>query len=146
MRSWRRVLPIPSLALLRGVPLFASLEPDALAAVAAITEERDVDAGTTLTTQGRQEGYFYVIASGTVRIDRDGRTINTLHDGDFLGEISLLDGGPRTATAVTETASELLVMNHRRFWQLLEQEPTVREAILEEVGRRLRELDAEAPH
>ena len=134
----------PKLELLRGVPLFASLEPDALAAVAAISEERDVDAGTTLTTQGRQEGYFYAIASGTVRIDRDGRTINTLHDGDFLGEISLLDGGPRTATAVTETASRLLVMNHRRFWQLLDQEPTVREAILEEVGRRLRQLDADA--
>ena len=136
----------PKVALLRGVPLFAGLGPDALAAVAAITEERDVDAGTTLTTEGRQEGYFYAIASGTVRIDRGGRTINTLHDGDFLGEIALLDGGPRTATAVTESPSQLLVLNHRRFWQLLDQEPSVREAILEEVGRRLRELDAEAPH
>jgi CRP-like cAMP-binding protein len=138
--------PDHKLELLRGVPLFAGLEPDALAAVAAITEERDVDAGTTLTTEGRQEGYFYAIASGSVRIDRGGRTINTLHDGDFLGEIALLDGGPRTATAVTEAPSQLLVLNHRRFWQLLDQEPTVREAILEEVGRRLRLLDAEALH
>ena len=136
----------PKVELLRGVPLFAGLDPDHLAAVAAIAEERDVDAGTTLTTEGRQEGYFYAIASGTVRIDRGGRTINTLHDGDFLGEISLVDGGPRTATAVTETPSQLLVLNHRRFWQLLDQEPTVRDAILEEVGRRLRQLDAEAPH
>ena len=136
----------PKLELLRGVPLFAGLDPDHLAAVAAIAEERDVEAGTTLTTEGRQEGYFYAIASGTVRIDRGGRTINTLHDGDFLGEISLVDGGPRTATAVTETPAQLLVLNHRRFWQLLDQEPTVRDAILEEVGRRLRQLDAEAPH
>ena len=136
----------PMVELLRGVPLFAGLDPDHLAAVAAIAEERDVDAGTTLTTEGRQEGYFYAIASGTVRIDRGGRTINTLHDGDFLGEISLVDGGPRTATAVTETPAQLLVLNHRRFWQLLDQEPTVRDAILEEVGRRLRQLDAEAPH
>ena len=136
----------PKVELLRGVPLFAGLDPDHLAAVAAIAEERDVDAGTTLTTEGRQEGYFYAIASGTVRIDRGGRTINMLHDGDFLGEISLVDGGPRTATAVTETPSQLLVLNHRRFWQLLDQEPTVRDAILEEVGRRLRQLDAEAPH
>jgi len=136
----------PKLELLRGVPLFAGLDPDHLAAVAAIAEERDVNAGTTLTTEGRQEGYFYAIASGTVRIDRGGRTINTLHDGDFLGEISLVDGGPRTATAVTETPAQLLVLNHRRFWQLLDQEPTVRDAILEEVGRRLRQLDAEAPH
>ena len=146
MQSMEGASPDPKLKLLREVPLFAGLDPDALAAVAAITEERDVDAGTTLTTEGRQEGYFYAIASGSVRIDRGGRTINTLHDGDFLGEIALLDGGPRTATAVTETASHLLVMNHRRFWELLDQEPTVREAILEEVGRRLRLLDAEAPH
>jgi CRP-like cAMP-binding protein len=138
--------PDPKLELLRAVPLFAGLEPDALAAVAAITEERDVEPGRTLTTEGRQEGYFYAIVSGTVRIDRGGQTINTLHDGDFLGEIALLDGGPRTATAVTETPTQLLVMNHRRFWQLLDQELSVREAILEEVGRRLRLLDADAPH
>jgi CRP/FNR family cyclic AMP-dependent transcriptional regulator len=136
----------PKLDLLRRVPLFASLEPDALAAVAAITEERDVPAGTTLTTEGRHEGYFYAIANGTVRIDRGGSTINTLHDGDFLGEIALLDGGPRTASAVTESPSRLLVMNHRRFWQLLDQEPDVRQAILEEFGRRLRQLDAEGVH
>ena len=136
----------PKLALLRGVPLFASLEPDALAAVSAITDERDVDAGTTLTTEGRQEGYFYVIGSGTVRIDRGGQTISTLRDGDFLGEIALLDGGPRTATATTEAPCQLLVLNHRHFWQLLEEQPSVREAIFEEVGRRLRQIDAEAPH
>ena len=138
--------PDPKLELLRGVPLFASLEPDALAAVAAITDERDVDAGTALTTEGRQEGYFYVIGSGSVRIDRGGQTISTLRDGDFLGEIALLDGGPRTAPAVTETPSRLLVLNHRHFWQLLEEQPSVREAIFEEVGRRLRQIDAEAPH
>lgn len=134
------------LELLRGVPLFAGLEPDALAAVAAITEEREVPAGTTLTTEGRHEGYFYAIANGSVRIDRGGRTINTLRDGDFLGEIALLDGGPRTATAVTETPCRLLVMNHQRFWELLEEQPEVRQAILDEVGRRLRMLDAEAAH
>ena len=136
----------PKLQLLRGVPLFAGLDPEALAAVAAITEERDAAPGTTLTTEGRQEGYFYAIVSGTVRIDRGGHTINTLRDGDFLGEIALLDGGPRTATAVTESPSQLLVLNHRRFWQLLDEQPTVRDAILEEVGRRLRALDAEAAH
>lgn len=138
--------PDPKVELLRRVPLFAGLEPDALAAVAAITEERDVEAGTTLTTEGRQEGYFYAVASGTVRIDRGGTTINVLRDGDFLGEIALLDGGPRTATAVTETPTRLLVLNNRRFWQLLDQEVTVRDAIMDEVGRRLRRLDEDAAH
>jgi CRP/FNR family transcriptional regulator, cyclic AMP receptor protein len=136
--------PDPKLELLRRVPLFAGLEPDALAAVAAITDEKDVPAGKTLTTEGRHEGYFYVIASGRVRIDRAGHTINTLSDGDFLGEIALVDGGPRTATATTESACQLLVMTHQRFWQLLDEAPEVRAAVLDEVGRRLRAIDVEA--
>jgi CRP-like cAMP-binding protein len=134
----------PKLDLLRRVPLFAGLGAKELAAIGAITEERDIEAGTALTHEGRHEGYFFVIVSGTVRIERDGQTLNTLRDGDFLGEISLLDGGPRTATAIAESPCQLLVMTYPRFQQLLDTAPEVRTAVLEEVGRRLRELDAES--
>lgn len=132
------------LELLRRVPLFAGLTDEALDRIAAIATERDVEAGTVLTHEGRQEGYFFVIATGTVRIERDGRTLNTLHDGDFFGEISLLDGGPRTADAVTESPCQLLVMTYQRFQQLLYTAPEVRTAVFEEVGRRLRKLDEES--
>jgi len=74
--------------------------------------------------------------SGTVRIERGGRTINTIGAGDFLGEIALLDGGPRTATATTESPCRLLSMTHERFHQLLDSSPPVRTAILEAVGER----------
>jgi CRP/FNR family cyclic AMP-dependent transcriptional regulator len=131
------------LELLQRVPLFAGLEPDELEEIARIADERDVPAGEELTHEGRHEGYFFVIASGTVRVERGGRTINTLRDGDFLGEIALLDGGPRTATATTESPSELIVMTHQRFAQLLDTSPAIRAAILVEVGKRLRRLDAE---
>jgi CRP/FNR family cyclic AMP-dependent transcriptional regulator len=134
----------PKLELLRGVPLFAGLAPKELEAVAAITEERDVLDGVTLTHEGRHEGYFYLIGSGRVRIESEGRTLNTLGDGDFLGEISLLDGGPRTATAVTETECRLLVMTYRRFQELLDTSPEVRSAILATVGQRLRNLEADS--
>jgi CRP-like cAMP-binding protein len=134
----------PKLELLRRVPLFAGLAAEELQAIGAIAEERDVDAGTALTHEGRHEGYFFVIVSGTVRIERGGQIINTLRDGDFLGEISLLDGGPRTATAVAESPCQLLVMTYARFNQLLDTEPEVRNAVLEEVGRRVRSLDADS--
>jgi CRP/FNR family cyclic AMP-dependent transcriptional regulator len=134
----------PKLELLKRVPLFAGLAPKELEAVGQIAEERDVLDGTTLTHEGRHEGYFYVIASGTVRIERGGHTVATLRDGDFLGEISLLDGGPRTATAVAESPCRLLVMTYPRFQQLLDTEPEVRTAILVEVGQRLRRLDADS--
>jgi CRP/FNR family transcriptional regulator, cyclic AMP receptor protein len=136
----------PKLELLQRVPLFAGMASDTLEALGAIVEDRDVPAGTALTHEGRHEGYFFVIVSGSVRIERRGETINTLRDGDFLGEIALLDGGPRTATAIAETPCQLLVLTYQRFQQLLDTAPEVRTAILEEVGRRFRELDSEAAH
>jgi CRP/FNR family cyclic AMP-dependent transcriptional regulator len=138
--------PDPKLELLRGVPLFAGLGADELQAIAGITEERDVRAGTVLTTEGRHEGYFFVIGSGEVRIERGGETLNVLRDGDFLGEIALLDGGPRTATATATSDCRLLVMTHQRFKQLLDAAPAIRTAVLEEVGQRLRRLDADSAY
>jgi CRP-like cAMP-binding protein len=136
----------PKLELLQRVPLFAGLEYEGLEAIAAITEEREAGAGTALTTEGRHEGYFFVIVSGQVRIERGGKTIATLRDGDFLGEIALLDGGPRTASAIAESDCRLLVMTYQRFQQFLDTAPQVRTAVLEEVGRRLRRLDEESAY
>jgi hypothetical protein len=76
--------------------------------------------------------------------ERGGRTINTIGAGDFLGEIALLDGGPRTATAATESPCRLLSMTHERFHELLETSTSVRTAVLEAVGQRLRAMDAES--
>ena len=134
------------LELLERVPLFAGLERGELEEVGRISDEIDVPPGTALTHEGRHEGYFFVIISGTVRIDRGGETINTIGDGDFLGEIALLDGGPRTATATTVTDCRLLQVTHQRFHELLDTSPPIRTAVLEEVGRRLRRLDEETVH
>jgi len=133
------------LDLLERVPLFTGMSRDGLAELGRIVDEVDVAAGTVLTHEGRHEGYFFVVVNGTVAIERAGRTINTLAPGDFLGEIALLDGGPRTATATAETACRLLSMRHDAFDALLEASPTIRTAVLEAVGRRLRAMDEEAP-
>ena len=132
------------LELLERVPLFAGVAREELEAIARVADEIDVRAGTALTHEGRQEGYFFIIASGTVRIERGGRVINTIGAGDFLGEIALLDGGPRTASATAETACRLLSLTHERFYDLLDTSPSVRAAILEAVGRRMRAIDAES--
>jgi CRP-like cAMP-binding protein len=132
------------LDLLRRVPMFAGLDSELIQAIAEIAEDRSVPAGEVLTHEGRHEGYFFVIATGRVRIERGGQALNSLAAGDFLGEISLLDGGPRTATAVAETDCELLVLTYPRFQELLDAVPQVRAAVLGEVGERLRRLDSEA--
>jgi CRP/FNR family cyclic AMP-dependent transcriptional regulator len=124
--------------LLERVPLFAGVSQAGLEQLGGIADEIDVRAGTVLTHEGYREGQFFVIVSGTVRIERGGRTINTIGPGDFLGEIALLDGGPRTATATTETPCRLLTMSYSMFHELLDASPTIRSAILEAVGQRLR--------
>ena len=132
------------LELLQRVPLFAGLDREGLQAIGRIAEEIEARAGTDLTHEGRHEGYFFVIVSGSVRIDRGGQTINTMGPGDFLGEIALLDGGPRTATATTDEPSRLLKITHEDFHQLLDASPGVRTAVLEAAGARLRAMDAES--
>jgi CRP/FNR family cyclic AMP-dependent transcriptional regulator len=130
--------------LLERVPLFAGVSAADIEELGAIADEVDVRAGTILTHEGYREGFFFIIVSGTVRIERGGQTINTIGPGDFLGEIALLDGGPRTATATAETACRLLSMTYQQFHELLDASPSIRAAILEAVGRRLRELESGA--
>ena len=132
--------------LLRRVPLFATLEPPELSAVAQIAKLVDVPAGTVLTHEGRHEGYFFIVVNGSVRVDRAGVTVNTLGDGDFLGEIALLDGGARTATATAVSDCRLLQVTNDQFDELWSTTPSVRAAIMTEVGSRLRRIDEEAVH
>jgi CRP/FNR family transcriptional regulator, cyclic AMP receptor protein len=127
--------------LLERVPLFAGVSAAGLEELGGIADEVEVRAGTVLTHEGYREGFFFVIVSGSVRIERGGRTINTLGPGDFLGEIALLDAGPRTATATAETPCRLLSMTYQMFHELLDASPGIRAAILEAVGQRLRALE-----
>jgi CRP/FNR family transcriptional regulator, cyclic AMP receptor protein len=131
--------------LLERVPLFSGVSAAGIEELGAIADEVDVRAGTVLTHEGYREGFFFIIMSGTVRIERAGRTINVIGPGDYFGEIALLDGGPRTATATTETPCRLLSMTYQMFHELLDASPSTRAAILEAVGQRLRELEAESP-
>lgn len=131
--------------LLERVPLFAGVSAAGIEELGGIADEIDVRAGTVLTHEGYREGFFFIVVEGSVRITRHGVLINTLGAGDYLGEIALLDGGPRTATATTETACRLLSLTYGMFHELLDSSPSIRTAILEAVGQRLRELDDVRP-
>ena len=130
--------------LLASVPLFAGVTAAGIEELGAIADEVEVKADTVLTHQGYREGYFFIVVEGTVRIERDGRPIATLGPGEFLGEIALLDAGPRTATAIAETPARLLSLNYEMFHELLGASPEIRGAILEVVGERLRANDETA--
>ena len=130
--------------LLARMPLFEGLASDELARIAALTEGVEVAAGTVLTHEGRYEGWFYLVVAGTVEIARAGAPVDTVGAGDFVGEISLLDDGPRTATATTLTPCELLRVNNSQFDSLLEASPAIRQGLQEAMEARLGRMDAEA--
>jgi CRP/FNR family cyclic AMP-dependent transcriptional regulator len=133
--------PDQKLELLKRVPLLSGLGKREIEEVGRLAEEIDVANGYVLTREGASGAEFFVIVDGSVRIDRGGATIRVLGAGDFLGEIALVDDGPRTATATTEVASKLLVVGHREFHSLMDQFPTIRTSVLRALGERVRRLD-----
>ncbi len=130
--------------LLSQVPLFAHLDGRALAQLATMVDEVDVVAGTVLMTEGRSGSEFFVIVEGSVDVTRGGQHLRSLAAGDFLGEIALVDHGPRTATATATSACRLLVLAHREFDSMIDDNPVVRAAVLQALAERVRSLDAAA--
>jgi len=133
------------LDLLRRVPLFTQCRDEPLDLIAQLADEVDVPDGYTLMRQGEIGQEFFVIVEGRVRIERDGATINTIGPGDFLGEVALLEESRRSATAVTEGPTKLLVITHRGFNSLLDSSSSIRAAIMQALAARLRRLEPDAP-
>jgi len=123
--------------LLQRVPLFERCSKRELQEIAGLADELDVPAGRTLTTEGRTGYEFVVIVEGSASVKRKGRTINTLRSGDFLGEIALVTGTPRTATVSTTSQSRVLVLTARDFRRLLRDTPAIQLKVLEALAARL---------
>jgi CRP/FNR family transcriptional regulator len=127
--------------MLSRVPLFAGLDRSGLEHVSRLADEIDLPADKLLLHEGELPYEFFLIVEGQVRIERDGQQINTLGPGDFLGEIALLDGGRRTATATSQTPVRLLVLGSREFHSLLAEHPDIRSAVLAALADRVRRLE-----
>jgi CRP-like cAMP-binding protein len=127
--------------LLEAVPLFAECSRRQLRAVARITETFDAPAGTMLTRGGEPGEEFFLIVDGRARVDVSPRKQPRLDAGDFFGEMSLIDGEPRSATVVAETSIRLLVIRRRDFATLLEKVPGLTSRLLVTLCRRLRQTE-----
>jgi CRP-like cAMP-binding protein len=124
--------------LLRGVPLFSGLTDTAIDAIAGLTKEASYAAGDTLVREGEPGDSFIILVSGSATVDRGGRPIAELDRGDFLGEISLLDRGPRTATVTAREPIDALVVDHADFRRLVEEFGAVRYEIVTALTERIR--------
>ena len=126
---------------LKNVPLFSACSKKELEKVAKATDEITMTAGTVIVDQGDMGREAFVILKGDVTIKRNNRKIASLGDGDVVGELSLLDHGPRTATAVCATDCTLLVIDQRRFINVLDDVPSIAHKLMGALASRIRVMD-----
>jgi CRP/FNR family cyclic AMP-dependent transcriptional regulator len=131
---------------LAQVPLFRDLSAQELRLLAATVREREYPAGATLLTQGETGVGLFVIVSGRVRVaqhqgDGDDREIAVLGRGDVLGEMSLLDDLPRSATATAIEPTRALVLPVWDFRASLRESPDIAIKLLAVLSRRLRQAE-----
>jgi CRP-like cAMP-binding protein len=125
-------------ALMRA-PLFSELPKRHLRTIARVTGVSEFRPGTTVVKIGAPGRAFYVILKGEAKVvSKAGRTVRRLKAGDFFGEISLLDGGPRSATVIAETPLWCLSLAGQDFRDIMAREPTLAIAIVRELAARLR--------
>ena len=123
--------------LIQRVPLFARCSRRELAEIASIADEIDLPANKQLIREGDRGREFFVLLDGSAEVQKEGRTINTLEQGDFFGEIALVSRSPRTATVTTTSPVRALVINDRSFRSLLERSPQTQLKVLEALAERL---------
>jgi CRP-like cAMP-binding protein len=136
-----RVTQDDKIARLEEVPLLEECSRKQLKAVAKITEVVEVPAETVLARQGEPGNEFYLIMDGSARVELSPRRRTRLKPGDYFGEMSLLDGEPRSATVIAETPMRLLVIKRRDFSTLLREAPELTQSILATLSRRLRQAE-----
>jgi CRP-like cAMP-binding protein len=134
--------------LLRSVSIFADLGPADLSALERLAEVREFAGGAVVASQQDAGDALYVLVQGKVKVvlyGESGREIILSifkAPGDFFGEMSLLDGEPRSATIIAAERSRLLVLSRRDFQGHLERNPRTALRVLTELSRRLRRADA----
>lgn len=126
--------------LLAAAGLFDGVDADGMDRIAAVAVQVDHPAGHVIARQGEIGTGFFIVVAGAARVIRDGETIATLGPGDFFGELSVLDGRPRTAQVVSDGPTTCLALASWDFEAVLLEQPKVTLAILRGLASRLRDL------
>jgi CRP/FNR family cyclic AMP-dependent transcriptional regulator len=126
---------------LAGVELFGELSKRQLTRLAQVADLVSTDKGKALIREDGQGREFIVFVEGAAEVRRNDQVIATIGPGDSIGEMSLLDRGPASATVVTTEPCELVVIDGRRFDELLTDLPDLAVNLLATLSARLRETD-----
>ncbi len=151
--EWRRTLRLPmsvvdereAVKRLRACPLFAPCSDPVLSEVGRSLRHRHFRRNEVVFHQGDPGDALHIITAGSVKIvlpsaEGEEAIIATLRPGDFFGELALLDGEPRSATATAVEPTETMTLPRDVFHELLDKHPSLRDALFTAVTGELRRL------
>ena len=125
-----------SIDTLRALPLFSSAGEEELAQLARMFAHREVSAGTALTVEGASGYTFFVIESGMLNVERDGKLLETLGPGDFFGEAAIISGERRNASVTAASDVGVLVLFGTEYRRLEAELPDVAAKIDQKMAER----------
>lgn len=134
------------LTMLGSVSLFDGLSKRELEAVLASGKVLEVPEAKVMVEEGATGVGFHLILEGEAKVKIGGKTRATLRAGDYFGEMSLLDGGPRSATVQAETPVRTLAITSWAFLPLIDDHPSIARKLLVEMSRRLRAVERSLRH
>jgi CRP-like cAMP-binding protein len=123
--------------LLKRVPLFERCSRRELGQIAMLADELDLPSARDLTREGAGGFEFIILVEGEAEVVRGVRVVNELGPGDFVGEIALVSGKPRTATVRTRGPARVLVITASGFRTLMHDIPSIKDKVLAAVTARI---------
>jgi CRP-like cAMP-binding protein len=129
---------------LAQVPMFSACSKKDLQTIGRASDEVGVPNGKVLVQEGKPGHEFFLILDGTASVSRNGRRVAQLGQGQYFGELALLDRGPRSATVTADSDMQVLVLGQREFAGVLDEVPGLARKMLAAMAGRLRDADAKA--
>jgi CRP-like cAMP-binding protein len=142
-RDWNRPSAKDWATLLAALPLFAQISKRQLTKIAELARVTDYDTNAVVMHEGDPGDSLHVVLSGRARVLGKPRA-RILKTGDYFGEMALIDGAPRSATIAAEGELQTMRIPRKPFMRLVEREPSIGVAMLEELAGRVRRLEKDA--
>ncbi len=132
--------------LLGKIPMFATLDEELLDRIVRSSTVASFRTGSVIAKEGDEGSSLFVILKGKVEVRRGRRVLSKLSQGQFFGEMSILDGQPRSADVVAIDDADCLVLDRQAFESLVRAHPELALGVLKEVVGRLRETSKAVHH
>jgi CRP-like cAMP-binding protein len=133
---------VERLLFVRAVPIFQELRDDFLVRLASVMDELSFPSEHTIFTEGQEGRSLYIVVSGLVRVHIGDRDLAKLKQGDVVGEMSLFDSEPRSASVTTLENCECLMLTQLQLYDAIDETPGIAINIIRLLSRRIRELNS----